>query len=191
MGQLPLPNNDTSLANAVAVDGNTIYLIGSFGDCYFLEALVGVASYCVISRDDAGTDSQAFITRISAQDMDLGAYDRIELWSNANVWIPYSDFNVSNVAILFDFMASETTLQYHDILQAWFVIIVNSFAYGPTIMIRVATLPNGSWSKPIPVYTIPSQFLQHGDFCYAGKVILFLATLFLSFIFLHICLFST
>jgi hypothetical protein len=32
MGRLPLPNNRTSLANAVAVDGDIIYLIGSFGN---------------------------------------------------------------------------------------------------------------------------------------------------------------
>jgi hypothetical protein len=43
MGQLPLPNNDTTLANAVAVDGSTVYMMGSFGDCHFLEAFVGIA----------------------------------------------------------------------------------------------------------------------------------------------------
>lgn len=146
IGQLPLPNNQTSLGNAVAVDGDNVYLIGSFG-----------------------SNAQAFITRISAQDMSTGAYDRMQLWANSNTWIPYVDFNVSNVAILFDFMASETTLQYHDILKAWFVVIVNSFVYGSSVIIRVAASPYGNWSQPIPVFTIPSQFLQQGDFCYAGK----------------------
>ena len=102
--------------------------------------------------------------------MSTGAYDRMQLWANSNTWIPYVDFNVSNVAILFDFMASETTLQYHDILKAWFVVIVNSFVYGSSVIIRVAASPYGNWSQPIPVFTIPSQFLQQGDFCYAGKV---------------------
>jgi hypothetical protein len=102
--------------------------------------------------------------------MSTGAYDRMQLWANSNTWIPYVDFNLSNVAILFDFMASETTLQYHDILKAWFVVIVNSFVYGSSIIIRVAASPYGPWSQPIPVFTIPSQFLQQGDFCYAGKV---------------------
>lgn len=67
-------------------------------------------------------------------------------------------------------MPSETTLQYHTHLQAWFVIIVNSFIYGSTIMIRLAATLNGTWSSPIPLFTIPSQFLQKSDFCYAGKV---------------------
>jgi hypothetical protein len=111
------------------------------------------------------------LTRISTQDFVLGAFNRIELWANSNSWIPFSDFNRSDVAVLFDFMVSETTLQYHQVLQAWFIVIVNSFIYGPTIMLRMAASPYGLWSKPIPVYTIPSQFLQHSDdFCYAGKV---------------------
>jgi hypothetical protein len=121
-------------------------------------------------RHLAGPSSQAFITRTTAQDMDAGAFDRLELWANSNSWIPFSDFNNTNPAILFDFMASETTLQYHHALNAWFVVIVNSFVYGPTIMIHAAASPNGTWSKAIPVFTIPSQFLQQGDFCYAGKV---------------------
>ena len=111
------------------------------------------------------------MTRISTQDFVLGAFNRIELWANSNSWIPFSDFNRSDVAILFDSMVSETTLQYHKVLQAWFIVIVNSFIYGPTVMLRMAAIPNGLWSKPIPVHTIPSQFLQHSDdFCYAGKV---------------------
>lgn len=32
LGQLPLPNNHTSLANAVAVEGDVVYLMGSFGN---------------------------------------------------------------------------------------------------------------------------------------------------------------
>jgi hypothetical protein len=114
---------------------------------------------------------QAFITRISTQNFVLGAFNRIELWANSNPWIPFSDFNRSDAAILFDFMVSETTLQYHKVLQAWFIVIVNSFMYGPTIMFRMVSVPNGPWSKPTPVHTIPSQFLQHSDdFCYVGKV---------------------
>lgn len=146
LGQLPLPNNHTSLANAVAVEGDVVYLMGSFGPT-----------------------GQAFITRISVVDLELGAFEKIELWSTSHTWVPFSDFNVSNVLVLFDFMPSETTLQYHTHLQAWFVIIVNSFIYGSTIMIRLAATLNGTWSSPIPLFTIPSQFLQKSDFCYAGK----------------------
>ena len=146
IGQLPLPNNETSLANAVAIDGDIVYLMGSFG-----------------------STGKAFITRISTQDFELGAWSSLELWANCSSWISYSDFDVSKVAILFDFMASETTLQYHNTLKAWFVVIVNSFIYGPTIMLRVAASPYGTWSQPIAVFEIPPQFLQHSDFCYAGK----------------------
>ena len=32
MAQLPLPNNDTSLGNAVAVEGGIVYMMGSFGN---------------------------------------------------------------------------------------------------------------------------------------------------------------
>jgi hypothetical protein len=32
MAQLPLPNNDTSLGNAVAVEGDIVYMMGSFGN---------------------------------------------------------------------------------------------------------------------------------------------------------------
>lgn len=118
----------------------------------------------------SGPTGQAFLTRMSALHLDTGAFDKIDMWSNSHTWVPYNDFNVSNVAVLFDYMASETTLQYHSVLQAWFVIIVNSFVYGPTIMMRAATLLNGTWSSPIPLFTIPPQFLQKSDFCYAGKV---------------------
>jgi hypothetical protein len=118
----------------------------------------------------AGPTAQAFITRISVEDLEVGAFESIELWSSSRTWIPYSDFSVSNVAVLFDSMPSETTLQYHTHLQAWFVIIVNSFVYGSTIMMRAAASLNGTWSSPIPLFTIPSHFLQTSDFCYAGKV---------------------
>jgi hypothetical protein len=39
MAQLPLPNNDTSLANAVAVEGGIVYMMGSFG--------IGLLKRCV------------------------------------------------------------------------------------------------------------------------------------------------
>jgi hypothetical protein len=119
----------------------------------------------------SGRSAQAFLTRISTEDFNVGAWDSIQLLAKSNSWIPYNQFDVSNVAVLFDNMASETTLQYHSVLQAWFVVIVNSFVYGSTIMFRMAASPNGSWSEPIPVSSIPSHFLQQqSDFCYAGKV---------------------
>jgi hypothetical protein len=59
MGQLPLPNNQTSLANAVAVDADIVYLMGSFGRWDPLQPHFVICPSC---RDDVMQEAQAALS---------------------------------------------------------------------------------------------------------------------------------
>lgn len=69
---------------------------------------------------------------------------------------------------LFDFVPSETTLQYHPVLQMWIIVVANTFIT-TNVSIRVALDVTGPWSDMIPLYQIPDEMLAGGAFCYAGK----------------------
>ena len=64
MGMLPLPNNRTSLANAVAVDGDIIYLIGSFGNRH---SMLLSSLHCIVSCCLKKDISQGLTHRLSSR----------------------------------------------------------------------------------------------------------------------------
>ena len=128
--------------------GDTVYLLGA-----------------------AGPRQSAFMTRAPSTGLVAGSLAGLEYFSSDGSWatLPADGTTPDDVALLFDFTPSETTLVYHPFMRLWYIVIANTFIYGSSIMLRTAPAVTGPWSQEIPVYTIPAEMLAGGAFCYAGK----------------------
>lgn len=132
---------------------------------------VDPASGSVYLLGAAGPHQSAFMTRASAAGIAQGSLASLQYWSDGGSWVPMPADGTTpgNVAALFEFTPSETTLVWHTYMRLWYIVIVNTFIYGPSIMLRTAPAVTGPWSQEIPVHTIPAEMLVGGAFCYAGK----------------------
>lgn len=144
---LPVINNSFTLGNAVAMstDGAYVYMMGSSGP----------------------NGQTAMVARIPTASWAAQAWEQLMYWTSAGTWQAYSP--TLPIMPLFDFMPSETTLTWHPTLSLWYLLIVNTFVYGPQVMIRTAQAVTGPWSEAQPIYTIPQEQMAGGAFCYAPK----------------------
>jgi hypothetical protein len=144
----PLPhiNNSFTLGNAVAVseaDGY-LYLLGG-----------------------SGSPQSAIVARLALPAFAALDWSQLEYWTGpAAGWQQWSGDLAPQ--LLFPDVPSETTLQYHPVLQQWFIVVANTFASN-AINLRLAPTVTGPWSDPLPIYAIPAEYTNEAGFCYAGK----------------------
>jgi hypothetical protein len=143
----PLPNinNTFTIGNAVAVsevDG-FLYLLGG-----------------------SGNPQSAIMARVPLAGLVALDWAGLQYWTGeAGDWQAWGCGMAP--ALLFDDVPSETTLQFHPALGAWFIVVANTFL-SDSVCLRTAPAVTGPWSDPVPVYPIPPAYTD-GGFCYAGK----------------------
>lgn len=147
---LPNINNSFTIGNAVAVDeaAGVMWLLGG-----------------------TGNPQQAIMAQWPLPAVHACDTSQIQYWANnagggAPSWQPWSP-SIQPVQ-LFEFVPSETTLQWHPYLQQWFIVVANTFLSG-SVMLSTAPTVTGPWSPLRPVYDIPRSYLTGDGFCYAGK----------------------
>lgn len=147
---LPIQRDNFTMGCAAAHDAATglVYLLGA-----------------------AGPHQTALLARLPAAGFAAGDFTALQFWMPSLAWeAPPADGSPPYAAaFLFDFTPSETTLVWHPVMRAWYVVVANTFIYGSSIGLRTAPAITGPWSDFAPVYTVPPEMMAGGVFCYAGK----------------------
>lgn len=138
---LPLPLDQPLISNLSSV---YVYLLGS-GGTNGQQTILGRILLSYVLQED---------------------WSHIQYYSNSSTWVPFTNDLVPSY--LFWPAASETTLVYHEYLQAWYMVMANTFMYN-SIGIRTAPTLMGPWSDFISLYPLPTTYTYGGAFCYAGK----------------------
>lgn len=83
------------------------------------------------------------MARIPIADFTSFNWDALAYWGGAGTWQPLGPVLVP--VPLFGFVPSETTLFFHATLQAWYVVVANTFI-SDSISFRTAPALTGPWS---------------------------------------------
>lgn len=132
---------------------NTTFVLGC-------AAGVGADGFVYMLGSNNGS---AMMARIPAASFSAHAWGDVLFFSGGS-WAPLGGAPPDS---LFGYVPSETTLVYHEFLNLWYIVWVNTFL-SSAVMFRTAPHPWGPWSEGVSVYEIPPSLLDNA-FCYAGK----------------------
>jgi len=117
------------------------------------------------------TDNSAVLSRISLSNLIQNNWSQLEFWAFESASSTQPSYIVGNhywkLAPLFSPSIPETSMQYHPFLKQYFVLDIRFL--DNKVSLRVANQPEGPWSQPTDIYTIPPPWTGTGVFCYAPK----------------------
>ena len=157
---LPNVNNSFSVGSAVTLGDENGMPISS------TEPLNLDTTYVYLLGSGGAKGQDTILGRCLVKNVLQKDWSSLEYYTTSSTWSLFS--NNLQPALLFNPAASETTLIYHEYLQAWYMVMSDTFAYN-SIGIRTAPTLTGPWSDFISLYPLPNTYTYGGAFCYAGK----------------------
>jgi len=113
-------------------------------------------------------NSKTVLARAAIEDIQNDNYDNLMYWSDFlgfYTWWVYQSTDV--LANLFSPAQSEATIQFHPLLNQWYMLVLEPFK--TSVGIIFADDITGPWGNLQEIYNIPAPWNSPSIFCYAVK----------------------